>query len=223
MVTEVSTLATGVTLISIGCVEPSVITARAGQFVSLRLPDSGRRSYSIVSGSGERSEFEVVVKVASSDGGTAEFVAALVPGSEVFYFGPMGYFLCEPREQADVTLGATGIGISALLPMINEALSSGASSVRLFWGLRNRTDQIFADRLDEHAKDARFEARLFFSGDGEGYITDPMVEWVRNSNAPEVYLCGHGQMIADVRVALGRGFEPSRLHTEVFYPAVPAH
>ena len=217
-VIEARPLAKRVTLISIACEKPTEITARPGQFVSLRLADGSRRSYSIVSTGGEATSFDIVLKAASPTGGTADLVRALAVGTEVSFFGPMGYFLFDRPASGAVLFGATGVGISALMPMLSEALDSPASSVELFWGLREESDFFFRDQFEALSEDPRFSLRMFYSSNGDGYMTKPLIERAFEAAEPHIYLCGHGNMIADVRRELGAKLPAARLHTEVFYP-----
>ena len=221
-VIEARPLANRVTLVSIACVDPPIATAQAGQFVSLRVPGVGRRSYSLVSRAGEIDRFDIVLKAAVPAGGTAELVRALAPGTEVSFFGPMGYFMYETLECSAVLFGATGVGISALLPMINEALAGQAPSVELFWGLREPADLFFEDRLDALAEGGRFTYTIYYSSNGDGYMTEPLVARAIEAPRPQIYLCGHGQMIADVSARLRGKIEKARIHTEVFYPVISA-
>ena len=206
-----------VTLVTVETLEPQTITSRAGQFVSLRTPAGGRRSYSVVSSSGSMSRFELVLKSSIKGGGTDSIAAALTPTSRVDFFGPMGFFLFEPKRKETVIFGATGVGISAVLPMIGEALESDCSQVKLFWGLREPTDLFLADRLDSFCRDRRFCYQLALSGRGEGHITAPLVSLAKAATDPAIYLCGHGQMIADVADALPN----ANLKTEVFFAPRP--
>jgi ferredoxin-NADP reductase len=230
---SVDQLAPGLRRLDLVMVDPPAVQFRGGQFVSLRIGDGfhPRRSYSISSSPARTDGFELLAR---STGGAADpFLARLAPGRELSLLGPMGFFLCDRRHPGDVVMGATGVGISALLSMAAELLElperAQPGRILLYWGLRSEADVVLRDRLDALAarSGGRFSYELYLSEPGSawignrGHITADLVATAGTCDAPTYYLCGNGAMIRDAaRALIGRRVPPERIRNEVFYPAI---
>jgi ferredoxin-NADP reductase len=204
-------------LIEIQATNPTPVRWRAGQFVSVRIDETGdRRSFSIASPPGTGDRFELLVGGVSPGGGTARFVAELRVGDEIEYFGPMGYFHARPDHPGELLCGVTGVGISAVLPILGDRAARGGSAT-LFWSVRGRDDAALLDRVEALRG---IELHLYITGEGSGRLTDPLVDAVLGSADPLVVLCGNPFMVGDVIAELdAAGFETAtRVITEVFYP-----
>lgn len=211
----------GAYLIGITSLDPPRVSPRAGQFVSIKVDETSRRSYSIVSPPGTAAHFEIVIK-ANPGGKSAELVRRLRPGEPLHYFGPMGYFLYHAGHRGEVLFGATGVGITPILSMVAAAAADPRppSRVELFWGARTPADLVLLDRVEAIASRwPRFRYRTFLSRAG-AYLTGPLLEHAEALGDPRVYLCGSGAMIAEVGAGLVRaGIDvKNRLHTESFVP-----
>ncbi len=203
---------------------------RPGQFLSLRvgtddLDNPILRSYSIASSPDQRGEIRLVLRILE-DGIGSRFFAALSPGDEVTFTGPMGFFVNELSHPGDVVYVATGTGIAPILPMIQETLSRAETGrVELFWGLRHEDDLFWQDELSSlSSKNGRFRAHVFLSQPRgfwreRGRIVGPVVELVPSLQRPIFYLCGNGQMIEECKAALiARGVERKKqIRTEAFF------
>lgn len=211
---------------------PPEITYRAGQFVSLRLDAQGdsRRSYSIASYSSRHDGFELLVKLVDGGAGSS-FFAGLRPDSEVHFTGPMGFFTNELLHPGDVVHAATGSGIAAALPMIEETLRRPAEHERgrvlLYWGLRSETDVYWQDRLELlAAQSERFAYHVCLSRPSPGWrgvngrITRHVIDALPGLDRPVFYLVGNGAMIHELRdLLVERGVDRKRqIRSEVFYP-----
>lgn len=220
-VRSITPLADRVISVDVEAVDPPNIGFRPGQFVSVRVGARARRSFSVASEPGRRGGFELVLKRAGS-GTTARFVERLSVGDELRFYGPMGYFLLDPEHPGDVVFAATGVGISAIYPMVREAAARREGKVRLFWGLRRQSEVFWEDRLAATAAEhSGFDYGIRLSGEGGGRITPEVLATADALRAPTYYLCGSGDMIEEVKAGLrSRGVElRRRIHTEIFYPA----
>src|SRR5215831_8842338 len=146
-------IARDVLVVDAACEDPPELGFRAGQFLSVRCgaaetANPERRSYSILSLPERRTGFELLVKLLPGGVGSAAF-AALRPGSPIHFTGPMGFFVNELAHAGDAVYCATGTGIAAALPMIQETLARPGETgrLRLFWGMRAEEELYFADRL----------------------------------------------------------------------------
>lgn len=217
-VTSVETIAPQVVELDFSVVEPARISFRAGQFVSIALPDGrgDRRSYSLASRAGREDGFRLLIR--DTGGSGSRFVASLGIGDEISFYGPMGYFLLDDEHPGDVVFAATGVGVSAIVPMMEEVLGRPETrSVRFFWGLETRADAFWRDRLDRLGRDDRFASEIRYAAEGEGFITESVVATASTLATPTYYLCGNGLMVRDVTTGLlAAGIPGERLHTEAF-------
>ena len=186
---------------------------RPGQFVSLRVGHDADgaailRSYSIASAPA-KDPFSLVVK--RVPGGVAsDYLVTLSPGARVRFTGPMGYFVLELSHPGDVVFGVTGVGITPVLSMLEEALARAEQGrVVLFWGNRLRKEMFWQSELEALARrHPRFTVRTFLSGDDPvdalepGRITTSLLQLAPSLHRPTFYLVGSGAMIKDVKTGL---------------------
>lgn len=226
-VTNLERLSGDVVAIDVTTVEPRQVQFAPGQFVSLRVNrgrPTRRRSFSIASDPDRRDGFTLVVKPAPGSR-TMAFLSGLAPGTEIQFYGPMGYFLCDPTHRGDIVFVATGVGISAIWPMLRQVAGRDEpGQIRLYWGLRHAADLFWQERLAALASAVpRFRFDIVLSGRGEGHVTPRVLGAVDPAADPRpvFYLCGNGAMIDDVVAGLADlGIDRRHIRTEVFY-AVP--
>lgn len=190
--------------------EPSRIAYEPGQHVAVRIGASGeRRRYSIASPPGQTDGLVLLVRRIAGAG--SQFLAGLRAGAPLEFDGPSGDFRIAPGP-GDALFGATGVGVSALVPMMESLLARPETGrVRFFWGLMNERDRFWGERIGRLREDPRFEGRLVFADAGEGFVTQPILEAAAALHAPTYYLCGHGQMVKDVVEGLvARGIDRER-------------
>lgn len=209
---------------------PEPLRFRPGQFVSMRVGTDAEgnhilRSYSIASSPGSP-ELSLILKLVP--GGTAsDWFTRLKLGDRVTFTGPMGFFVLDLQHFGDVVIGATGVGITPVLPMLREVLSRDEKGrVFLFWGNRHPDDLFWSDELAElEANHPRFKARLFISRPhpdwtGEhGRITQPILDALPTLERPTFYLVGNGAMIRELKAKLvEHGVDRKRqIRTEAFF------
>ena len=204
-------------------VEPPSLTWRAGQFVSLRIGDQ-RRSYSIANLPGGR--LQLLVKLLP-DGVGSELFRGLRAGDALHFTGPMGFFTCDLAHAGDAVFCATGTGIAAALPMMEETLARPGETGRvvLYWGMREERDLYWLDRLERLAG-PRFSSTICLSRAGEGWtgargrIVAPVLAALPGLVRPVFYVVGNGDMVRDLKGGLvAAGVDRKRqIRTEVFYP-----
>jgi benzoate/toluate 1,2-dioxygenase reductase subunit len=225
-VERIDLLAPQVRLVICAAVDPPVLDFKPGQFISLRCGESGdqRRSYTLLSSPARRDRFELLVKDVPGGLGTSYF-AALAPGDELHFTGPMGFFVPDAAHAGDVVLVATGAGIAGALPLA-EAIAPRAEPgrVRLEWGLLDGQPTYLVDRLDALAQRApRFSWTLHRAPDWialHAALETVCVGALPGLAAPSFYLVGNGDMCRRVRDALvAAGVDRRKnIHNELFYP-----
>ncbi|MEJ7602124.1 MAG: FAD-binding oxidoreductase [Kofleriaceae bacterium] len=191
-------------------VEPAQLTYEVGQALSIRIAGTNEhRSYSIASPPGLSDGFVLLVRRIGGIG--SQFLAGLEVGAIMEFDGPRGEFRLAPGP-GDAVFGATGVGVSALVPMMECLLTRpGTGRVVFFWGVMNAEDQFWADRMRRMETDPRFSSRIVVTGAGEGFVTQPIIETAAVLTTPTYYLCGNGQMVRDVVDGLtARGIDRDR-------------
>lgn len=203
---------------------------RPGQFVSVRVGVDGDgnpvlRSYSIASSPGP-AELSLILKLIKGGPGS-EYFAALEPGERVRFTGPMGFFCLDLMHMGDVVFGVTGVGVTPVLPMLEElAARPERGRVLVFWGNRHAEDLFWLEELEAVARRCpRVEVHIFLSGEAPGWtgrrgrITQAILDELPRLDKPVFYLVGNGAMIKDVKTALQeRGVDRKRqIRNEAFF------
>jgi NAD(P)H-flavin reductase len=213
--------------IDIALIDPPHIHFVAGQFVSFEVERPGfqtpaTRPYSIASPPQQTDHIELVLnRVAEGPGST--YLFGLSEGQRTSFKGPAGSFTLRDSAR-DVLFVATGTGIAPIRSMLwSLAARRSTRHVRLFWGLRSERDLYYQDELaalEQQMPD--FSATITLSqpaGSWDGAVgrVSPLVSNAITSTANlEVYLCGNGGMIRDVRdIVRRKGLCP--IYTEQYY------
>ncbi len=208
-VSSIEEIAPNVFELHASMVEPARIEHEPGQYVSIRIASSGeQRRYSLASPPGQTDGFVLLVR---RSGPSSEFLASLPVGAILEFAGPRGDFRLAPGP-GDALFGATGVGVSALVPMMESLLARpGTGRVLFFWGLMNAGERFWRERIARLERDPRFASRLVVADDGEGFVTQPILDAASLLTAPTYYLCGHPQMMSDVIEGLiARGIDRAR-------------
>ncbi len=203
-----------------------------GQYVALRLrPNAGPplfRSYSL-SGPVSTGRYRISVKIEPNGAGGAYVGDRVRVGDRLDVSAPRGTFVLEPGE-GPVALVSGGIGATPVLAML-YALSSAHSERPALWlhAARDGSHFPFAAEVRRlvsslahgrsHVCFSRPGAadRLGADFDAEGRISRAAFDAVGLTPDADVYLCGPGPFMADMRAALAeRGVRPDRVHTEIF-------
>jgi ferredoxin-NADP reductase len=229
-VARIATLADGVIEYVLRLDRAEPLAFRPGQFISLSVGQDGDgnpilRSYSLASPPG-RSDVSIIIKVVPG-GVASEWFARLAAGARVRFTGPMGFFVLDFAHAGDVVFGATGVGITPVLAMLDETLARAESGrVILFWGNRHPQDLFWQAELDERQrKHPRLDVRRYVTGAApdwsglRGRITPAIVDELPKLAKPTFYLVGNGAMIRDVKQELqARGVDRKRqIRNEAFF------
>jgi ferredoxin-NADP reductase len=176
-----------------------------GAHVDLILGDDLVRQYSLCSSPKEDAYRVAVLHTPDSRGGSAA-VHHLAEGDTLRIRGPRNNF---PLVRAPRYLFiAGGIGITPLLPMIEEAVAAGADW-QLHYGGRSRSSMAFLDELEKH------DDRVHVVPQDELGLLD--LESVLGSPDDEtrVYCCGPEPLLAAVESHC-ETWPPGSLHLERF-------
>ena len=159
----------------------------------------------------------------------SEYLCDLREGDRTSFKGPVGAFVLG-NSSRDLLFVATGTGIAPFRSML-WMLAHAASDRRisLLWGLRSECDLYYQDellRLRERLPNFSFVTTLSApTGTWRGAVgrVSPLVETrIASVTNLEVFLCGHGGMIQDVRdIVRRKGLCPIRVEQYYDQPQRP--
>lgn len=167
-----------------------------GAHIELNLAPNLRRQYSLC-GSPEDEVWRIaVLRDPNSRGGSRYVRDHLTVGSTVQCRGPVNRFLLEPA--ANYLFMAGGIGITPLLPMI-EQVESARAEWALAYGARSREVLTFGPELvDSHPGRVRLVTE-----DREGLL--PIERLIREADPGTlIYCCGPEPMLAAAETAAAK-------------------
>ncbi|MFE2377089.1 PDR/VanB family oxidoreductase [Streptomyces sp. NPDC059398] len=180
-----------------------------GAHIDLELPSGRVRQYSLYSGSGVPGTWRIaVLREDAGRGGSAELHDEVAVGTRLRAVGPRNRFPLHPSGAYLFIAG--GIGITPLLPMVEQAEQRGAQW-QLVYGGRSRESMAFLPRLARYGEKVRVVPQ-----DTEGL---PRIDTLL-SGLPDgalVYCCGP-QGLLDAVGDRCSAMPPGSLHTERFTP-----
>ncbi len=204
-VTSIETKAVGVLAIEFAAPDGVSLPAwEPGAHIDLLLDDDLIRQYSLCSDPADLSVYQIAVLLeVSGRGGSQHVHSKLAIGDVLTALGPKNHFELEPAPAYLFVAG--GIGITALLPMIERVKHTGGKFSGVYLG-RSRPSMAF---LDEVGDDLRVVAR------DEADRLD--IATLVSDLAPGtlVYCCGPETLLADLEAAC-EPLAPDTLHVERF-------
>lgn len=161
-----------------------------GAHLELFLPNNLVRHYSLCGDRWDAFSYEIaVLNTSDSKGGSAWIHDQLQEGMTLPFGGPRNHFPLVPADRYHFIAG--GIGITPLIPMIAQAIMTGAEW-RLLYGGRSRRSMAFADRLQQLGQHVHL-----WPQDEKG-IPD-IAAWLGEATPrTAVYSCGPGGLLKAV-------------------------
>jgi CDP-4-dehydro-6-deoxyglucose reductase, E3 len=229
-------IAPGIAELLFEMTSPPRFAFRAGQFVSIAVPDladggaapsQARRSYSIASQVADDTHLRFIIRV-MPDGAASRHLMSLAEGGELRLTGPHGFFVLDSTHAGDVVFGATGTGIAAVMPMLGELAARpdpGRRNVHVYWGVREESDLFAREELEALATRAGAGLALHLTAAGAGWagptgrITAAILSALPTFVAPTFYLVGNGAMITELkRELVAQGVNrKAQIRTEAFF------
>lgn len=187
-----------------------------GAHIDLCLPSGLVRQYSLCGDPCDLGSYRIaVLRQDDGRGGSREVHEALRVGQVVTLAGPRNAFELAPAARYLFVAG--GIGITPILPMVQQAQAAGAEW-RLIYGARSRERMSFLDRLVTFDPD-RIDLR---PADRKIHIDVAEILAAAISGA-EIYACGPRGLLDDLEAQFSEAGIARRLHIERFAPiAAPA-
>jgi CDP-4-dehydro-6-deoxyglucose reductase, E3 len=213
--------------IDVSLIDPPQIHFVAGQFVSFEIDRPGSqtpttRPYSIASPPHEMDRVALVLNRVPEGAGST-YLFGVREGDAMTFKGPVGSFTLH-ESQRNVLFVATGTGIAPIRSMLwSLAARASTRHMTLLWGLRSERDVYYEDELTVLRQQLpNLSATITLSqptGGWQGPVgrVSPLVtETITTTSNLEVYLCGNGGMIRDVKDIIRRkGLCP--IYTEQYY------
>lgn len=210
-------------LLEFELVNPKIIEFYSGQFISLKAGNNIYRSYSICSDSAVRNRISIVANAAHHGVGS-NYIRSLKVNDDVEFIGPSGKFVLSTFSSPELVFVCTGTGISPIVSMLARLLEEECKSrIRLFFGIRHVNHMLFFDRLQEFkSKFFDFDYKICVSSEEvrNGFVKGRVTDYIEVFNIPlaEVYLCGHPDMISEMKAKLlNMGVSESRIFHEAFF------
>lgn len=203
-----------------------ILVAKAGQFIGLRVfieDIEHRRNYSL-SALAKQGEYRISVK-RERDGKVSNFLHdRLAVGDSLELFAPAGDFTLAASDKP-LLLISGGVGITAMLAMLEAALPSGRS-VHFVHCARNRAVQGFRDHVEALAAQHPQLQRFYCYDEGEGddavgrLDAQRLAQWLPECRDVDAYFLGPKGFMAAVRRGLiGAGVPAAQCRYEFFGPA----
>jgi len=179
-----------------------------GAHIDVLLAPTLERQYSLC-GDPDRDEWQIAVLRERAGRGGSALMHQLRPGDEVSVRGPRNHF--ELVDAASYLFIAGGIGITPLVPMIEQLDRRGQHGWELVYGGRHHASMAFVDRLGHHGSRV-----TLWPEDQRGLLElDRLLRPPRRDTV--VYCCGPEALIAAVEECCAI-WPADALHVERFHP-----
>lgn len=187
-----------------------------GQFVTLQLPGQSqpllRRPFSIhriLQKKGTSLHLEILYRVV---GGFTGHLSETKPGGSIDILGPLGHGFSVSRYSRPVVLAAGGIGVAPLMHLADCLKQKGTDSrlITVFLGGRTKADILCREEF------LGLGTRIFTATEdgiqgSKGFVTDPLLTWLKENTPAIIYACGPHAMLE----AVGKIAESKKIACEV--------
>ncbi|MET9266589.1 ferredoxin--NADP reductase [Amycolatopsis sp. NPDC004079] len=192
---------------------------RAGQFLTVRVPDAGTgsaRCYSLSSSPHSDQAMKFTVKRVRGGHGSNWLCDTVSAGDELDVLPPAGTFTPASLDQP-VVLVAGGSGITPVIAIAKSILFGGSGNVVLIYANRDEASVIFAGELA--ALESKFPDRftvIHLLESLQGYPgRNLLTVLLRPFAGRDVYLCGP-EPLMDLAADVCAGIPGTRVHSERF-------
>lgn len=184
-----------------------------GAHIDLCFGEGVVRQYSLCGDPGESTYRVAILREEAGRGGSALAHASLHEGAELIINGPRNHF--ELVDAPSYVFVAGGIGITAILPMIGDAIRRARPWV-LFYVGRSRSNMAYVPEVQALVEASEGAGvALIMPKDETGRLDLAEVVEAAEQNAP-VYVCGPESLLSALEDRVGDGLELGQLHLERF-------
>ena len=214
--------------LTLGLVEPKVVTYFPGQYVDITIPDTEHiRSFSMANPSSKDSgQLEFIIKV-YPDGQFSHFLdTKLAVGDRLELTGPFGVFMLRD-DDCDLVFVGGGAGMAPILSVLRSLAERGSPrKATYYYGARRRRDLCFEKELHalgEAIPNFTYVPALSEPDDDEdwdgevGLITDVVRKHETDLSETHAYVCGPPPMVeAAMEVLSALGVEDKHIYYDKF-------
>jgi len=214
--------------LTLGLVEPKVVTYFPGQYVDITIPDTEHiRSFSMANPSSKDSgQLEFIIKV-YPDGQFSHFLdTKLAVGDRLELTGPFGVFMLRD-DDCDLVFVGGGAGMAPILSVLRSLAERGSPrKATYYYGARRRRDLCFEKELQalgEAIPNFTYVPALSEPDDDEdwdgevGLITDVVRKHETDLSETHAYVCGPPPMVeAAMEVLSALGVEDKHIYYDKF-------
>lgn len=167
-----------------------------GQFILVKISANPilMRAYSVFRYNTDSNELSITVKKVPGGAGTTIMFDSFKEGMEVDLMSPRGRDLIVDKNEKDLLLVATGVGITPILCILEDLVASNFDGkITFMYGARTEKELFYLDDIKEIvSKNSNIEfipvlSREDVDGIHKGYVTDV----VKNMNLTnkQIYMC----------------------------------
>lgn len=200
---------------------------KAGQYMQIKLPEGGMRSYSMANPPQESDAVTLHIRHVPAGRFTA-LVPALKTGDLLDIEIPYGSFALREETERPIVCVAGGTGFAPIKSILDDMLKRRITRpATLFWGARDSAGLYLlpaVERWQRMLPGFRFVPALIEAHTGvldgayRGPVHEAMLAHCESLAGHELYCCGSPGMVAAVRSAAieQRGLAPADFHSDVF-------
>lgn len=193
-----------------------------GQFILVKISNSPMimRAYSVLKYNLDTNEISIAVKRVKGGQGTSIIFNDFKVGMDIDLMGPMGNDLIVDKNNDDILLVATGIGITPIMCILEDLISSNYSGeITFLYGARTSSELFYNEDIDKltssnnNIKFIPVLSRENAEGAYKGYVTDVIKDIDLNNK--HIYMCCSRSVATSFKEALtNKNFDLVNFHCE---------
>lgn len=180
-----------------------------GQFILVKISADPMimRPYSVLNYNTSTNEISIAVKKVEGGEGTKIIFDTFKIGLEIEIMGAMGESLIVDKDENDLLLVATGIGITPIMCILKDLHGSNYNgNITFMYGARTKAELFYLDEIEKiisENKNIEFKpvlSRETIEGSYKGYVTD-LVKDI-NLDGKHIYMCSSRAVASSFKGAL---------------------
>lgn len=221
-ISKINYLSEDVMEITFKIVESDRMCFTPGQFILIKISSEPMimRAYSVLDYNLKTNELSLAIKKIEGGKGTSIIFDTFKVGMEVDIMGPMGKDLIVDKNEKDLLLVATGIGITPILCILKDLVKSNYDGkVTLLYGARTQAELFYLEDIKNIEKEndniefISVLSREILEGSYAGYVTDVIKNM--DLDKKHIYMCCSRAVASSFKEVLElKGFDLSKFSCE---------